>query len=101
MTLTKTSRDLNLTKHLLNGGSDGLNTIVSYRNDDYHRFRPSLAVRKNKALRLVEELGEHPGLATCKEKYENGRLEIVQGMGYPSPGSPAFQAVNTSTLRIR
>ena len=36
----------------LSGGNDGLNTVVPYRNDLYYKARPSIALNKNKVIKL-------------------------------------------------
>ena len=69
----------------LSGGNDGINTVIPYKNDTYYRLRPSLAIAKDKVLDLNGELGFHPGLAGMKNLYDDGKLAIVQGVGYPNP----------------
>jgi len=45
----------------LNGGNDGLNTIIPVRNDIYFRERKVIAV--NDALPLTDEAGINPALS--------------------------------------
>src|SRR4051794_9098391 len=47
----------------LSGGNDGLNTVIPYANDAYHRARPTLAMRGDKVLKINDQLGLHPSLA--------------------------------------
>ncbi len=77
----------------LGGGNDGLNTVVPYAHDEYYRARPHLAVAQQKLLRLTDEVGLHPGLAPLKELYEDGRMAIVQGVGYPNPNRSHFRSM--------
>ncbi|MCB0739744.1 MAG: twin-arginine translocation pathway signal, partial [Chitinophagaceae bacterium] len=44
----------------LSGGNDGLNTVIPYRNDLYHKARPVLGIKKESALHLTDEVGLHP-----------------------------------------
>src|SRR3954463_7601032 len=67
------------------GGNDGLNTIVPYSNDHYHRVRPRIRVPEKEVLRINDELGFHPNLTGFKELYDAGQLSLVQGVGYPNP----------------
>ncbi len=75
------------------GGNDGLNTLVPYTNDDYYRVRPTLAVPKGDVLRLNDEIGLHPSLADLKALYDDGRLAIIQGVGYPNPNRSHFRSM--------
>ncbi len=77
----------------LGGGNDGLNTVVPYAHDEYYRGRPHLAVPQQKLLRLTDEIGFHPGLAPLKELFDDGRLAVVQGVGYPNPNRSHFRSM--------
>ncbi len=77
----------------LGGGNDGLNTVVPFAHDDYYRARPRLAVPQDKLLRVTDELGLHPALADLKEIFDQGRLGIVQGVGYPNPNRSHFRSM--------
>ncbi|MGH7969676.1 MAG: DUF1501 domain-containing protein, partial [Limisphaerales bacterium] len=60
------------------GGNDGINTVVPYANDDYHRARPRLGLSADKVLKLNAEVALHPNLTGLKELYDGGQLAIVQ-----------------------
>src|SRR3712207_1413426 len=68
----------------LSGGNDGLNTIVPFADDAYHRARPAIGHRANDVLKINDYLGMHPNLAPLKEIYDDGRMGIIQGVGYPN-----------------
>src|ERR1700720_1553838 len=74
------------------GGNDGLNTVVPYANDHYHRARPKLGLSQDKILRLTDETGLHANLAGFKQLYDSGELAIVQGVGYPNPNRSHFRS---------
>lgn len=89
----------------LGGGNDGLNTVVPYGADDYARARPALAIAApgrgtNAALALdaragaTAGIGLHPSLAGLKELHDDGRLAIVQGVGYPNPNRSHFASMD-------
>jgi uncharacterized protein (DUF1501 family) len=69
----------------LAGGNDGLNTVVPLGHDDYLKARPTLAVSAKKALRVNDQLGLHPSLASLKALYDEGLAGIILGVGYPEP----------------
>src|SRR3954470_16993315 len=56
----------------LSGGNDGLNTVVPYGDDAYHRARPQIAHAGSSVLKVDNYIGLHPNLAPMKELYDNG-----------------------------
>ncbi len=77
----------------LTGGNDGLDTVAPYTNDDYHRARPTLGLKKDSVLRLNDEFGLHPSLGGLKAVWEDQQLAIVQGCGYPNPDRSHFTSM--------
>ena len=77
----------------LTGGNDGLDTVAPYRNDDYHRARPTLGMKKDTVLALNDEFGLHPNLAGLKAVWDDGQLAIVHGCGYPDPDRSHFSSM--------
>ncbi|MBK6622663.1 MAG: DUF1501 domain-containing protein [Saprospirales bacterium] len=96
----------------LNGGNDGLNMILPL--DQYSKLanaRPNILIPENSALLLSPETGLHPVMTGLKSVYDNARMTVVQGAGYPNQnrshfrstdiwtsGSPAEQTWNTGWL---
>jgi uncharacterized protein (DUF1501 family) len=76
----------------LSGGNDGLNTVVPYRNDLYYKARPSIALNKNKVIKLNDELGFHTNLTALKGLYDQGYLSIINNVGYPNPSRSHFRS---------
>lgn len=69
----------------LEGGCDGLNTVIPYRNSIYYVVRPNLAISPQKVIKITDSLGFHPSFVAFKELFERGNIAIVQGVGYPNP----------------
>ncbi len=65
----------------LRGGNDGLNAILPPDRDRYRRLRPTLAL--SDAAVLGEGREVHPSLAPLAELYGEGRLAVVEGVGWP------------------
>jgi uncharacterized protein (DUF1501 family) len=78
----------------LSGGNDGLNTVIPYGDDVYHRSRPVLAHGPNEVLKLDNYIGLHPNLTAVKELYDRGNMAIVQGVGYPNPNRSHFRSMD-------
>jgi uncharacterized protein (DUF1501 family) len=78
----------------LSGGNDGLNTVIPYADDLYHRARPTLRQMPNEVIRLDDHVGLHSAMKGLKPLWEQGRLAVVQGVGYPNPQRSHFEAMD-------
>jgi len=78
----------------LNGGNDGLNTVIPVRNDLYYKARPRLGIEKTKALLVTDGVGLHPALTGFKELYDDGSLGIMNAVGYPNPDRSHFRSMD-------
>ena len=85
----------------LDGGNDGLNTVIPYRDDVYRKLRPALRVDEKDVRRVDDRVGLHPSLGGFSSLLESGRLAIVQGVGYPNPNRSHFESMATwQTARV-
>ncbi len=78
----------------LNGGNDGLNTVVPYMDSEYSRLRPKLAISKDKILQLNQDLGFHPKLESLMSLWDSREMAIVLGVGYPEPSLSHFRSID-------
>ena len=78
----------------LNGGNDGLNTLVPINNDIYYNARPGIAIPSNTTLPLTNDLGFHPSLASLEPIFGDGDMAIIQGVGYPDPNLSHFRSTD-------
>ena len=78
----------------LAGGNDGLNTLIPYADDIYHRSRPRIGKKEKDIIQLNDHLGLNSALPFLASLYKEGDLGIVQGVGYPNPNRSHF--VSTS-----
>lgn len=78
----------------LSGGNDGLNTIVPYYNDIYYQSRPSIAIPKDKVLKINDELGFNPALQKFRELYDEGLVSVINSVGYPNPDRSHFRSMD-------
>lgn len=77
----------------LDGGNDGLNTVVPHGMDGYLRGRRRLRLPGGQLHRITDEIGLHPGMGQMAKLVEDGHLAIVQGVGYPNPDRSHFRSM--------
>jgi uncharacterized protein (DUF1501 family) len=76
----------------LAGGNDGLNTVVPYSDDAYHRARPVIGLDPKTVLRVNDRIGFNPALAGLDDLFKSGQVALIQGVGYPNPNRSHFEA---------
>jgi uncharacterized protein (DUF1501 family) len=69
----------------LQGGNDGLNTVIPYSDPNYYRARPSIGIAQDEMVKLNADLGLNPKLADLKQLFDEQRVAILQGVHYPNP----------------
>jgi uncharacterized protein (DUF1501 family) len=74
------------------GGNDGLNMVVPYADDVYHRARPQLGLAADKILKLDSYAGFNSRLTGLKSLFDEGHLSVIQGVGYPNPNRSHFRS---------
>ena len=78
----------------LAGGNDGLNTLIPHEDEAYYKARPGIGIPKNQVLRINDRQGLHPKLTGLKELFDEGKLAIIQGVGYPQPDRSHFRSMD-------
>ena len=76
----------------LQGGNDGLNTVVPYGMQQYFRARPGIGVTPHDVLTFDEQIGLNPEMKSLKAMYDAGNVAVVQGVGYPKPDHSHFRS---------
>jgi len=81
----------------MNGGNDGLNTVIP--RDTYSAYfnaRSNVAIPENRILALNgnAKTGLHPAMTGLQSLYNEGKLSIIQSVGYPSPNFSHFRATD-------
>jgi uncharacterized protein (DUF1501 family) len=89
-----TGKDRILVVLEMTGGNDGLNTVIPYADDLYHKARPTLGYQKNEIVRVDDHIGLNPGLGQFQQLLGNGQLAVVQGVGYPNPNRSHFESMD-------
>lgn len=78
----------------LQGGNDGLNTVIPVGDETYRKLRPKLAIAKNNSLEISDGLAFHSSLRGFADLLEAGKLAIIQGVGYPDPNRSHFESMD-------
>jgi uncharacterized protein (DUF1501 family) len=77
----------------LNGGNDGLNTVVPFKDDVYRKKRPRLALNPATLHKMDDHIGLHSSLRGLSEVLQRGQLAVVQSVGYPNPNRSHFESM--------
>ncbi len=77
------------------GGNDGLQTVIPL--DQYAAImaaRLNIAIPEKDVLKLSTTVGLHPVLTGMQTLYAQGKLAIVQNVGYPTPNFSHFRSTD-------
>jgi uncharacterized protein (DUF1501 family) len=79
------------------GGNDGLNTVIPL--DQYGVLatkRPNVLIPESAVLPLtgLTGTGFHPAMGGLRDLWEDGKLNIIQGVSYPEPNFSHFRATD-------
>jgi uncharacterized protein (DUF1501 family) len=86
----------------LNGGNDGINTVVPFADDGYAKHRPTLRLPAGQLLKVSDQVGLHPALRDAAKLLESNCLTVVQEVGYPNPNRSHFASMAIwQTARLR
>jgi uncharacterized protein (DUF1501 family) len=74
----------------LDGGNDGINTVVPFKDEGYAKARTELRLPVDQLIKVGDGVALHPSMKNVAKLMESGRLAIVQGVGYPNPNRSHF-----------
>ena len=75
----------------MTGGNDGLNTVIPYADDLYHKARPTLRQTKDVVIRLDDHVGLNSGDAGLPADVGPGAVGGRAGRRLPEPGALALR----------
>lgn len=78
----------------LTGGNDYLNCVIPYNNPHYVDSRPNVRITQDRVLPIDNELGMNPAMAPIKELYDQDKVAILHGVGYPHPSRSHFRSMD-------
>ena len=78
----------------MSGAYDALNTLIPYSDPLYVDYRPMLKVEPDQALAIDDKVGFNPAMGPIKELYDEGKVAVLQGIGYPNPIRSHFRSMD-------
>ena len=78
----------------LTGGNDFMNTLVPYTNEHYYDARKKIVIQQDHVLPINDTLGFNSNAAPLKRLYDEGKMAIVQGIGYPNSNRSHFRGMD-------
>ncbi|MDH3601377.1 MAG: hypothetical protein OEU26_17310, partial [Candidatus Tectomicrobia bacterium] len=78
----------------LSGGNDYLNCIVPYTDPRYIDNRPNVRLTEDQVIPLDNGYGLNPSMGPIKDLYDQGRVAIIHGVGYPNPNRSHFRSMD-------
>ncbi len=82
----------------LNGGNDGLNCVIPL--DQYSALsavRNNILIPESNVLPIETGLGFHPSMLKLQEMYMDGKVGLIQGVGYPNQDRSHFRSTDIWT----
>lgn len=92
--MTTDSREKTLVVIQLTGGNDFMNTVVPYTNEHYYDARKKIVINQNDVLPINETLAINNNAAPLKRLFDEGKVAIVQGIGYPNSNRSHFRGMD-------
>ena len=89
-----TAREKSLVVVQLSGGNDYLNTIVPYGDDEYYDFRKTVHINQESVLPVDGTYGFNPNLGPIKQLYDEGKVAVINGIGYDNPNRSHFRSMD-------
>ena len=78
----------------LTGGNDFMNTIVPYTNEHYFDARKKIVLGQNDVIPINETLAINTNATPFKRLYDEGKMAIIQGIGYPNSNRSHFRGMD-------
>ena len=90
---TKT-KDKTLVVVQMTGGNDFMNTIVPFTNGHYYDARKKIVMKQEDVLPINDTLAINGNASPFKRLFDEGRMAIIQGIGYPDSNRSHFRGMD-------
>ncbi len=78
----------------LSGGNDTLNTVVPYNDGHYQDYRRTVRLDLDQLHPISDDLAFNPSMGPIKSLWDNGKVAVVNGIGYPNPNRSHFRSMD-------
>ncbi len=88
----------------LKGGNDGVNTLIPISQyDTYSQYRPGIRISDtgtnsfiplDNTMPLADQIGLHPAMTAFKSMYDDAKVRVLQGVGYPNINGSHFKSTD-------
>ena len=92
--MTSTNKDPILVVVQLTGGNDYINTVIPYQDPLYYDSRKRVSVTQEEVLPISDELAFNPAFTAVKDLYDQGKVAVINGIGYPGPNRSHFRSMD-------
>jgi uncharacterized protein (DUF1501 family) len=88
------NRKKNVVVLQLTGGNDALNTVIPFMDGNYYDNRPYVNIAQDEVLKMDDKLGLNPSMAPIKSLWDDGKVAVICGIGYPRPNRSHFRSMD-------
>ncbi len=82
----------------MNGGNDGLNTIIPLdKYDILGNVRSNILIPESEVLNVSDNMGLHPSMSGLMSLYDDAQMTVVQDVGYPNQNRSHFRSIDIWT----
>ena len=92
--MTSTKKDPVIVVLQLTGGNDYFNTVIPYNDPLYYDNRPAVGYAQDQIIKIDDEMGFMPTMGPIKELYDQGKVAVIHGIGYPDSPRSHFRSMD-------
>ena len=92
--MTSTKKDPVIVVLQLTGGNDYFNTVIPYNDPLYYDNRPAVGYAQDQIIKIDDEMGFMPTMVPIKELYDQGKVAVIHGIGYPDSPRSHFRSMD-------
>jgi uncharacterized protein (DUF1501 family) len=92
--MTSTKKDPVVVVLELTGGNDYFNCVIPYSDPLYQDYRPVVRHNLDDIIKINDEIGLMPNMGPIKELYDQGKVAIIHGIGYPNSPRSHFRSMD-------